>query len=72
MQLVINGRERDLAGLSPGATIADLLTLLDFKTDRVAVEHNGEIITRAAWPATSLSPGDRFEIVHFVGGGVQL
>jgi thiamine biosynthesis protein ThiS len=36
----------------------------------VAVEHNGEIIPRAVWAGTILQPGDRLEVVHFVGGGI--
>ena len=47
----------------------DLLTALGLKPDRIAVEHNGSIVSRPAWPSTSISGGDKFEIVHFVGGG---
>ena len=39
------------------------------KGDRVAVELNREIVSRAQWAETSLKDGDRLEIVHFVGGG---
>ena len=35
----------------------------------VAVEHNGEILPRHAYAATSLAPNDRLEIVGFVQGG---
>lgn len=68
MKLTINGQSREFASL---ATLEDLLTTLGLKQDRVAVEHNGEIVSRDAWSATSLSEGDRLEIVHFVGGGVR-
>lgn len=69
MLVVINGRERDLPALSSSANLADLIAALDLKGDRVALEHNGTIISRDAWPHTAVHPGDRFEIVHFVGGG---
>ncbi|MGA7525462.1 MAG: sulfur carrier protein ThiS [Acidobacteriaceae bacterium] len=69
MDLVINGQPRTFPALSAGATLLDLLTALSLKADRIAVEHNGSIVSRPAWPAISLADGDRFEIVHFVGGG---
>jgi sulfur carrier protein len=39
------------------------------KGDRIAVEHNGQIVQRANWAETPVSSGDRLEVVHFVGGG---
>ena len=69
MQLVINGNERDFPALSSVSKISDLIVALDLKTDRVALEHNGTIIHRDAWPETRINSGDKFEIVHFVGGG---
>ena len=41
------------------------------KQDRVAVELNREIVPRTQWDETQLSEGDRLEIVHFVGGGID-
>ena len=70
MRLVINGREREFPSLPATATVTDLIGALDLKGDRVALEHNGEIVRRDSWPATPIQPGDKFEIVHFVGGGV--
>ena len=69
MRLVINGKERDFSSLPATATIMDLIGALDLKGDRVALEHNGTIVRRDAWAATSIESGDKFEIVHFVGGG---
>jgi len=66
MNLTINGQPRTFA---PLATLEDLLTHLGLKQDRVAVEHNGQIVSRNAWSSTPLADGDRLEIVHFVGGG---
>jgi sulfur carrier protein len=71
MTLLINGQPREFSELGAGATVQDLLTALDLKHDRVAVEHNGSIVSRPAWPATPVADGDKFEIVHFVGGGAK-
>lgn len=69
MQVVINGKDRDFANLDPAATIADLIGALELKGDRIALEHNGNIVRRDAWAGTAIHSGDKFEIVHFVGGG---
>ncbi len=69
MDLVINGQARSFPALSAGAAVIDLLNVLGLKQDRIAVEHNGSIVSRPAWPTTAVADGDRFEIVHFVGGG---
>jgi sulfur carrier protein len=64
--IIVNGERRE----SPqGATVADLLRDLNLPTGRVAVERNLEILPRPQWPNTAIRPGDRYEIVHFVGGG---
>jgi len=64
--LTINGEEKSFAG---GLSLAELIRQLGMKPDRIAVELNREIVSRAAWPTTKLNDGDRLEIVHFVGGG---
>jgi sulfur carrier protein len=69
MDLLINGQPRTFPELTIGATLQDLLNALALKHDRVAVEHNGSIVSRPAWPSTPVTDGDKFEIVHFVGGG---
>jgi sulfur carrier protein len=69
MELTINGQPRSFAALDAGATVQDLLTELGLKQDRVAVEQNGEIVPRSSWNGAGVAEGDRFEIVHFVGGG---
>lgn len=69
MKLLINGQLREFADLAVGATVQDLLNTLSLKADRIAVEHNGSIVSRTAWTATPINEGDKFEIVQFVGGG---
>ncbi len=72
MDLLINGQARTFPELSPGASVAELVAALDLKGDRVAVEHNGQIVSRPSWATTGLTGGDRMEIVHFVGGGTDV
>jgi thiamine biosynthesis protein ThiS len=66
LKLLVNGSEREIPS---GAVIKDLIKDLDLIPDRVAVELNGKIIKRLEWDSTTLSEGDKLEIVHFVGGG---
>ena len=67
MHIFINGEDKSFAG--PPLSLAQLIERLGMKGERVAVELNREIVSRAQWSETSLRDGDRLEIVHFVGGG---
>ena len=67
MKLIVNGEERSLENVS---SVSSLLVQLGLKADRVAIELNREIVVRGAWDSTTLSDGDRLEIVQFVGGGI--
>jgi thiamine biosynthesis protein ThiS len=70
MEIVLNGQPREV-GLDPQvATLDALIAALEMKGDRIAVERNGEIVRRSEWATTLVESGDRFEIVHFVGGGM--
>ncbi|MDP9340108.1 MAG: sulfur carrier protein ThiS [Acidobacteriota bacterium] len=64
--ITINGERREAP---QGATVADLLRQLNLPTGRVAIERNLEILPRPQWNETTVQSGDRYEIVHFVGGG---
>jgi thiamine biosynthesis protein ThiS len=68
MQIQLNGEARDVAD---GITLAALVSQLGMKADRVAVELNLEIAPRTTWDVTVLKPGDKLELVHFVGGGCE-
>lgn len=68
MKLVINGEDRTVQG---PLTLSSLVEQLGMKSDRVAVELNLGIVPREQWMGTQLADGDRLEIVHFVGGGVN-
>jgi sulfur carrier protein len=69
MDLVLNGTTRAFAALDKDPRLSHLIELLQFRPDRIAVEHNGEIIPRAGWDKAVLRPGDKVEVVQFVGGG---
>ncbi len=69
LTLTLNGQPRRFAMLDAGSTVADLVVELGLKGDRIALERNGEIVSRAAWAGTPVADGDRLEVVHFVGGG---
>jgi thiamine biosynthesis protein ThiS len=66
LAIIVNGERRTAQN---GATVADLLQELDLPAGRVAIERNLEILPRPQWLSTAVQPGDRYEIVHFVGGG---
>jgi len=65
----LNGEMRDVP---EDMTLAALLEWLKLPLDRVAVEHNLEVVPRDCWQKTPIEAGDRLEVVHFVGGGRPL
>jgi thiazole synthase len=65
LNLTVNGEPRRTAA----ATIAALVSELDLKPEKVAVERNGLIVPRSTLAEVPLAEGDVLEIVHFVGGG---
>jgi sulfur carrier protein len=69
LTLILNGQSRSFETLPQPASLEQLIDELGLKGDRVAVEHNGEIVPRSSWAETTLNGGDRLEVVHFVGGG---
>ena len=66
MRLIVNGEERSFSGIGD---VAGLVAALGLDPRKVAVERNLEIVPRSAYGATPIGEGDRFEIVHFIGGG---
>jgi sulfur carrier protein len=71
LTLILNGQSRAFETLTAErASLEQLIGELGLKGDRVAVEHNGEIVPRSGWSETLLAGGDRLEVVHFVGGGM--
>jgi thiazole synthase len=68
MRLTINGEDRNIES---AGNIAELLGELGIASTKVAVERNLEIVPKTAYGETPLIDGDKFEIVHFIGGGSQ-
>ncbi len=66
LTITVNGENR---AARAGATVTDLLRELGLDSGRVAIERNLEILPRPKWQETRVQPGDRYEIVQFVGGG---
>lgn len=66
MELTVNGEPRTVPDQ---VTVAQLLEVLGLPRERVAVEVNLDVVPRAEHASRRLSPGDRVEVVSFVGGG---
>jgi sulfur carrier protein len=68
LEIQVNGEKRELAA---DLTVEGLVLALDLQPARVAIELNRSVVRRNQWAATALHEGDRVEIVHFVGGGLE-
>lgn len=67
MRLVVNGEP---TVLEPAPhNVEELLVSLKLPRERVAVELNGVIVTRAERAARQVKDGDTVEVVTLVGGG---
>lgn len=62
----VNGDPRPVTA---GCSIAAMLRQIGIDPQKVAVEHNREVVPRSTLGDVQVSDGDAFEIVHFVGGG---
>lgn len=66
MQLTVNDEPREV----PATTnVSQLLDALALRSTHVAVEVNLTLVPRGRHAEHLLQPGDRVEIVTFVGGG---
>ena len=63
----VNGKDESVAA----STVAALLEAREIGANArgIAVALNGAVLPRAAWQQTTLSPGDRVEIVRVLQGG---
>jgi thiazole synthase len=66
LNITLNGETRSLGD---GLTVKSLLLGLGLDPTKIAVERNLEIVPRSTYDSVTVSDGDRFEIVHFIGGG---
>ncbi len=66
LNVTLNGEARQL----PGPTsITGMLAGLGLDPAKIAVERNLAIVPRSTYDSVTVEEGDRFEIVHFIGGG---
>ncbi|MBQ8434762.1 MAG: sulfur carrier protein ThiS [Oscillospiraceae bacterium] len=63
--ICVNGAEENILSVR----LSEYLEQKGYDTGRIAVEINGEIITKSKYDNVVLKDGDRVEIVSFVGGG---
>jgi sulfur carrier protein len=63
----VNGESEKLAAATLEALLAE--KAVDTGQRGIAVALNGAVVPRAAWPATTLKPGDSVEIVRARQGG---
>jgi thiamine biosynthesis protein ThiS len=66
MNVTVNGESRRVEG---SKTVEQLLEDLGLDGRKVAVERNREIVPKSQYSDVTLFEGDKFEIVHFIGGG---
>jgi len=66
MNIVINGETREMAAAS---TVAHVLDLFGIDPAITLVQLNDDIVERSRFAETTLSAGDRIELVRFVAGG---
>jgi sulfur carrier protein len=66
MRAVVNGEQWELGD---GATVADVLHRFGAPATGVAVACRGEVVPRAAWPATPVHDGDEIDVLTAVQGG---
>src|SRR5882724_1865550 len=66
LHVTINGEARRLSG---AITLSEMLVFLGLDPKKIAVERNLEIVPRSTYAAVRVADGDKYEIVHFIGGG---
>ena len=66
INVTINGEAKLLNG---AMTLTEMLVFLGLDPKKIAVERNLEIVPRSTYTRVEVREGDRYEIVHFIGGG---
>jgi len=66
MNVLVNGAAEQI---DAGTTVADVVDRWARSPIGVAVAVNEAVVTRADWPGTTLTEGDRVEILTAVQGG---
>ncbi len=66
LNVIVNGEPKQFDG---ALSLVGLLAKLGLDPKKIAVERNLEIVPRSTYEAVRVRDGDRYEIVHFIGGG---
>jgi sulfur carrier protein len=66
LSIQLNGKNHSIDG---DARLLALIEKLNLRRSRIAIELNQSVIPKAEWGRVWLRPGDKVEIVNFVGGG---
>jgi sulfur carrier protein len=66
MRVTVNGEATELPA---GASVADLIALLELEPRGIAVAVDGEVVTRRTWGVRPLAAGERVEILSIAQGG---
>ena len=69
MNITVNGEAKALSG---AMSVRGMLASLGLDPKKVAVERNLEIVPRSTYDDVQVADGDKYEIVHFIGGGNAL
>lgn len=66
MRVTVNGEERRF---DRPLTVEQMLSEMGLDSRKVAVERNLELVPKSQYGIVPVEDADRFEIVHFIGGG---
>ncbi len=64
--IILNGKEKEQYS---DLSLTELLQREGYDIRKIAVEINGEIISKSVYKETRVKSGDKIEVVSFVGGG---
>ena len=65
-KIQLNGKK---ISIKPKTTIYELLKKFKHNNKKVAIEHNGIIISKPYYKKRYLKNNDKLEVVYFIGGG---
>ena len=65
-KIQLNGKK---VVIKSNLSLFDLLKKYKLTNKKIAIEHNGAIISKTNYKKKNLKNNDRLEIVHFIGGG---
>ncbi|MEI9993198.1 MAG: sulfur carrier protein ThiS [Rhizomicrobium sp.] len=66
LHVTVNGESKSF---DRSLSVHGMLAALGLDPKKIAVERNLEIVPRSTYDAVMVANGDRYEIVHFIGGG---